>query len=174
MARAVSDEIIQTAENVFREYLRDRGLKYTDERRGILLTAMKNDTHFEAEQLLLLVRQNDAHVGKATVYRTLKLLVECGIVKEVHFSNKQVHYEHTYGQDPHDHMICRRCGRIIEFGSSDVVRLRTLIAAEHGFHALSHRFAIMGLCQTCVRACPVGPRVRLLTSKGPTSTGRRK
>lgn len=158
MARAVSDNVIETAEHVFREYLRDRGLKYTDERRDILRAVMKNDEHFEAEQLLLDMRQSGHRVGKATIYRSLKLLVACGIVKEVHFSNKQVHYEHTYGQDPHDHMVCRRCGRIIEFDASEVTRLRTVIAAAHKFHALSHRFAIMGLCDACVKACPIGMR----------------
>lgn len=172
MARAVSDSVIETAENVFREYLRDRGLKYTAERQAILRAVMKNDEHFEAEQLLLDMRQAGHRVGKATIYRSLKILVACGIVKEVHFSNKQVHYEHTYGQDPHDHMVCRRCGRIIEFDAAEVTRLRTLLAAEHRFHALSHRFAIMGLCEACVRACPIGLRANiLLTRKG---KGRKK
>ncbi len=159
MARPVSDDVIQTAEHVFREYLRDRSLKYTTERRLVLQAVMRNDEHFEAEQLLLDMRQAQARVGKATVYRTLKLLVDCGIVKEVHFSNKQVHYEHTYGQDAHDHMVCRKCGRIIEFGSRDVTRLRTLLAARHRFHALLHRFQIIGLCEGCVATCPAGDEV---------------
>lgn len=149
MAQPVSEDIIQTAENVFREFLRDRGLKYTGEREKILQAVMHTDEHFEAEELLRLMWQESNRVGKATVYRTLKLLVECGIVKEVHFSNKQVHYEHTYGQDPHDHMVCRRCGRIIEFDAAEVVRLRTVISAKARFHALSHRFQILGLCEVC-------------------------
>ena len=166
MPQPAPDEQIATAENIFREYLRDRGLKYTDERRTMLQCVMRNDEHFEAEQLLLTMRQAGVRVGKATIYRTLKLLVACGIVKEVHFSNKQVHYEHTYGQDPHDHMVCRRCGRIIEFDAHDVLRLRTAIAAGQRFHALSHRFQITGLCETCVKACPIGVRVnQLLGSK---------
>lgn len=165
MARALGQDMIETAENVFREFLRDRGLKYTGERRKIVQAVMRTDEHFEAEQLFLTMRQEAQRVGKATVYRTLKLLVECGIVKEVHFSNKQVHYEHTYGQDPHDHLVCRRCGRIIEFDAGEVVRLRTLIAAERRFHALSHRFQILGLCEACVQACPVGPQAGVLSSK---------
>ena len=156
MARPVSDDVIHTAEHVFREYLRDRSLKYTSERRLVLQAVMRNDEHFEAEQLLLDMRQAQARVGKATVYRTLKLLVDCGMVKEVHFSNKQVHYEYTYGQDPHDHMVCRRCGRIIEFGAAEVLRLRTAVAARHRFHALLHRFQIIGLCEACMTACPAG------------------
>lgn len=166
MARAVNENVIETAEHVFREYLRDRGLKYTVERRDILRAVMKNDEHFEAEQLLLDMRQTGPRVGKATIYRSLKLLVACGIVKEVHFSNKQVHYEHTYGQDPHDHMVCRRCGRIIEFDAAEVTRLRTLIAAAHKFHSLSHRFAIMGLCEACVKACPIGMRATAARGRG--------
>lgn len=171
------DEIVRTAENLFREFLRDRGLKYTDERENILGSVMGTDEHFEAEQLLFLMRQKNLRVGKATVYRTLKLLVECGIVKEVHFSNKQVHYEHTYGQDPHDHMVCRRCGRIIEFDAKDVERLRTLIAANYRFHALSHRFQIHGLCEACSKSCPIGLQAKLLSGakkKPSKARGRRK
>ena len=169
------EEFISTAENVFKEFLRDRSLNYTSERENIVRTVMQTDEHFEAEQLLFLMRQRDQRVGKATVYRTLKLLVECGIVKEVHFSNKQVHYEHTYGQDPHDHMVCRRCGRIIEFDAREVSRLRTVIAAEHRFHALSHRFQILGLCEKCTRSCPIGLQAKLLGSRpagGSVSKGR--
>ncbi|MEE8169410.1 MAG: transcriptional repressor [Phycisphaerae bacterium] len=155
MAKPVADETIATAENVFREYLRDRELKYTYERRVLLGAVMRHDGHFEVEDLTLDLRQRGHRVAKATIYRTLPLLVNCGIVKQVQLSNKQMHYEHTYGQDPHDHMICRRCGRIIEFDSSDVARLRTLIGGQHDFYALSHRFSIMGLCKTCVETCPV-------------------
>lgn len=155
MARPVDDETIATAENVFREYLRDRGLKYTYERQVLLQAVMRHDGHFEAEELLLRLRQQGLRVAKATIYRTLPLLVNCGIVKQVQLSNKQTHYEHTYGQDPHDHMICRRCGRIIEFDSEDVMRLRTMISARHSFYALSHRLAITGLCEACVKSCPV-------------------
>ncbi len=158
MAKPVTEEMIRTAENVFREYLRDRGLKYTEERRALLQAVMRDDEHFEAERLLLALRQAGVRIGKATVYRTLPLLVNCGIVRQVQFSNKQVHYEHTYGQDPHDHMVCRRCGRIIEFDAADVSRLRTILAARHRFHALSHRLQITGLCEQCVNSCPVATR----------------
>jgi len=151
MARLVSEDGIRTAEEVFRSYLRTRGLKYTAERRRVLLAVMRNNDHFEAEQLVLDMRQTAARVGKATVYRTLKLLVDCRIVREVHFSNKQVHYEHIYGQEPHDHMVCRRCGRIVEFDAAEVMRLRDRLAARRRFQAISHRFQIFGLCEGCSR-----------------------
>lgn len=175
VAKAANEEMIKTAEHVFREYLRDRGLKYTREREELLRAIMRYDEHFEAEQLLLALRHGGVRVGKATIYRTLPLLVNCGIVKQVQFSNDRVHYEHTYGQDPHDHMVCRRCGRIIEFDAADVVRLRTVLAARQRFHALSHRFQIVGLCRPCVEACPVASRPILPPAgKGEASKARRK
>jgi len=156
MAMQVSEEVVRTAEAVFREFLRQRRLKYTPERAEMVRAVMRHNEHFEAEQLLRVLRQAGVRVGKATVYRTLKLLVLAGIVKEVQFSAKQTHYEHTYGQGPHDHMVCRRCRRIIEFDAADVLKLRGQIASKRGFHAVAHRFQIIGLCETCVKNCPVG------------------
>ncbi len=158
MAKPLSDEEIQTAENIFREYLRDRGLKYTPERQTLLREVLGTDEHFEAEQLLIALRQTGRRVAKATIYRTLPLLVQCGIIKQVQFGDKMTHYEHTFGQDPHDHMVCRRCRRIIEFDSADVERLRTILATRNRFHAIAHRFQITGLCWECVQACPAAQR----------------
>lgn len=157
MAKPLSAEEIQSAENIFREYLRDRGLKYTGERKALIQEVLSNDSHFEAEQLLIALRQAGQRVAKATVYRTLPLLVQCGIIKQVQFGDKITRYEHTFGQDPHDHMVCRRCRRIIEFDSGEVVQLRAQIAAQHRFHAISHRLQIIGLCYECTQACPAAP-----------------
>ncbi len=151
MPRPVNPKAIENAEKVFRRYLLDRGLKYTGERRLLLQAVMRNNGHFEAEQLLLEMRQASERVGKATVYRTLKLLVDCGIVREVQFTHKQAHYEHTYGDLPHDHMICQHCGRIIEFDAVDVLRLREEVARTRGFRAQSHRFQIRGFCAACLK-----------------------
>ncbi len=151
MPKPVNTKAVVNAEKVFRKYLLEHGLKYTGERRLLLQAVVRNNGHFEAEQLLLDMRQASERVAKATVYRTLKLLVDCGIVREVQFTNKQVHYEHTYGDVPHDHMICRHCGRIIEFDAVDVLRLREKVAREHGFRSQSHRFQIRGLCALCLK-----------------------
>ncbi len=165
MAKPLSDDSIQTAENIFREYLRDRGLKYTPERRAVLREVLRNDEHFEAEQLLIALRQGGARVAKATVYRTLPLLVNCGIIKQILFGDKLARYEHTFGQDAHDHMVCQHCRRIIEFDSADVERLRTVVASQHRFYATSHRFQIAGLCWECIQACPEGERPFIPTTE---------
>lgn len=172
MAKALSEEEIQTAENIFREYLRDRGLKYTPERRTLLYEVLGNDEHFEAEQLLIALRQSGKRVAKATIYRTLPLLVSCGIIRQVHFGDNLARYEHTFGQDPHDHMVCRRCHRIVEFDSGDVVNLRAVLASRHNFHAIGHRFQITGLCWECIQACPAAQRP-FVPDGGGANTGRR-
>ena len=140
---------------VFRKYLRDHGIKCTGARRKILDAVLDLHEHFEAEQVLELLRQRGWKVGKATVYRTLPLLVDCGILKQVRFDVKQAHYEHAFGESPHDHMVCRRCGRIIEFSSDEVEELRARIARRYRFHVTGHRFQLSGLCWDCAINCPV-------------------
>ena len=153
MAKAISDEKIAEAEAAFVRYLRAHHIKYTRPRRAILWAALKRKVHFDAEQLLVLLHQSGAKVAKATIYRTLPLLVDCGILKQVRLSDDQAHYEHTLEDAPHDHMVCRRCGRIIEFESRRVEQLREQIARENSFRAVAHRFGISGYCETCVQSC---------------------
>lgn len=153
----------------FKKYLADRGIRCTSARIRVLEAALQMHEHFETEQVVDVLKERGVKVGKATVYRTLPLLVDCGILKQVRFDVKQAHYELAYGEDPHDHMVCRRCGRIVEFGAEDVVELRTRIARKNHFHAISHRFQISGLCWDCSIACPVASAV--VTTK-PQGNGR--
>ena len=139
----------------FRKYLKVHGIRYTLARQRILDAVLDLDEHFEAEQVLHVLRQRGKKVGKATVYRTLPLLVDCGILKQVRFDVKQAHYEHAFGEGPHEHMVCRRCGRIVEFSSGELLELRSQIARRHHFHAISHRFQLSGLCWECSIRCPV-------------------
>ncbi len=155
MSKVLSPTDKQSAESAFIHYLKLKRIKYTKPRRAILQGVLRINDHFEAEQLLAQLHLAGERVGKATVYRTLPLLVDCGVLKQVRFSDKQAHFEHAFGEDAHDHMVCRRCGRIIEFSSERIEKLRALIAKEENFHAIAHRFQISGLCQTCVQSCPV-------------------
>jgi Fur family transcriptional regulator, ferric uptake regulator len=144
-----------SAHKVFTEYLRQQGIKNTQARRKVLETVLKLPGHFEAEQVLYHLRERGEKVGKATVYRTLPLLVDCGILAQVRFDARRAHYKFALGEDPHDHMVCRRCGRIIEFASQELVQLRTRIAQRHRFHVISHRLQLSGLCWECSVSCPV-------------------
>jgi len=159
MTMSPDQDDLLAAEGIFRAYLFDHGLKYTRERQAILRGVMANEQHFEAEQLLMDLRAAGCRVAKATIYRTLPLLADCGIIKQERFGEKEARYEHTYGHKPHDHMVCQKCGRIIEFDSSEVARLAGILAEMQGFQALSHRFQIVGLCPQCTEKNPPGALV---------------
>ena len=141
-----SDEIRQT----FLDFLRERGIRNTHARRVILDVALELREHFEAEQLIYALRERGERVGKATVYRTLPLLVAAGILKQVSLGTRQAHYERAIGDDPHDHLVCRRCGLIIEFAAREVIDLCERLARPHAFRVSGHRLRLFGLCRDCV------------------------
>lgn len=140
---------VSKAEESFRDYLRERGLKYTSERRTLLLAILGTQEHFEPDDLLVSLRQEGIRVGKATIYRTLPLLVDCGVLRRAYLGGNRGYYEHSLGPTPHDHMICRHCGRVVEFDSTDLLQLRESLASAAGFQAIAHRFQILGLCGQC-------------------------
>jgi len=156
LAKPVNPDEIATAERAFREFLRHRGHKYTTRRQVMLRAVMSVDEHFDVERILVELRGRGHRVGRATVYRALAMLESCGIIKRVTFGGKHTHYEHIHGHSSHDHMECRRCGRIIEFDNAAVVELRKVLARQYQFHDVSHRFQVMGLCRECWQSCPAG------------------
>jgi len=140
------------AQEVFRKYLRERGLKNTRERQAVLAAAISIGEHFQAEQLLFFMHNQGRRVAKATLYRTLPLLVDCGILSRERFGDEQFHYERTFRREPHDHMLCERCGRIVEFDSAEIEALRRKLARQCRFQDRAHRFQIVGLCHRCAGA----------------------
>jgi Fur family ferric uptake transcriptional regulator len=134
---------MDTPENVFREFLRQHKLKYTTERLAILNSVQKFGRPFEAEELLLTLREADHRVSKATIYRTLKHLLDAGLLKQVHFGGpKQAHYDFINPTQAHDHLLDLDTGKIIPFSSEQVIKLREEIAKKMGFTSLSHHFQI--------------------------------
>lgn len=136
-------------QTVFATYLRSERLKVTPERMAILEAAFSTSGHFAAEDLLLRLRLAGSNVSKATVYRTLALLVKCGILREVIFGEKHIHYETTLGKTHHDHLICLSCGKIIEFAEPTIEQLQETICAAYQFLPHRHKLEITGLCQAC-------------------------
>ncbi len=143
------NESQDAARETFNRYLKQRGIKLTAPRRRILDVVLDLSDHFEAEQLVYALSRQGHRVAKATVYRTLPLLVDCGILKQVRFDVKQAFYERSFGEAVHDHLVCQECGRIIEFASQKIIDLRDQLAHQHGFQAASHRFQITGRCADC-------------------------
>ena len=152
---------------VFLEHLQKAGLKRTAQRDLILEVFLRTEEHVSSERLYELVRQNDPNVGYTTVYRTLKLLTDCGLAREVRFGDGRAHYEHNYKHQHHDHLICTDCGQIVEFFSPEIEALQDDIAASYGFIVTQHSMRLFGLCSECRKtsqlhniASAAQPRVR--------------
>ncbi len=130
---------------LFRRYLHGQRLKFTPERAMILDSALQKTGLFDAEQLLADLNHRGHRASRATVYRTLTHLQDAGILKPVFFDNKQSYYEVIAGRTTHDYLICVETGRVIEFDSDRLKKLRDEICREHGFEAISHQFHIYGV-----------------------------
>ena len=136
---------------IFRKFLKSEGLRFTPERAIILEEAFSIHEHFEAEDLVFSIRRHGHRVSKATVYRTLALLVQCGLLREVIFGERHSHYEHVFGHKHHDHLICLKCGKIIEFSEETIERLQKSVCAQYRFEPVRHRLEITGTCEDCAR-----------------------
>ena len=136
-------------EDIFREYLESKKLKFTIERQKILDRVFANHKHFEADELLVDLRQNKLKISKATIYRTLSLLVKSGLLREVIFGERHAHYEQVYGYEHHDHLVCNTCGKIIEFVENRIEKLQDEVCKENNFEPESHRLQIQGFCEDC-------------------------
>ena len=130
---------------IFRRYLHGEKLKFTPERAMILDAVLRQTTLFDAERLVSDLKQFGHRVSRATAYRTLSHLQDAGILKQVFFDNKVSYYEVIAGRQTYDYLICVSTGRVIEFSSDKLRKLRDEICAAHGFSPLSHQFHIFGL-----------------------------
>lgn len=130
---------------IFRRFLKRKGLKFTTERALILNSVLGKPDVFEADALLNEMRTAGHRVSKATIYRTLKHLLEAGIISEVLIDSRQSHYQLSFGREPKGHLVCVETNRIIEFPASELIALRDRICREHGFEPVSHRFVIYGV-----------------------------
>jgi Fur family ferric uptake transcriptional regulator len=130
---------------------------------------LRTEEHLTSEDLYWLVQKEDPTVGNTTVYRTLKLLTEAGLAREVRFGDNKTYYEHHYNHQHHDHMICTQCGLVLEFYSAELEALQDQIADNFGFGTTHHSLRLWGVCKECQRkeiesqSTPPGaqPRVRV-------------
>ena len=133
-------------------YLEEHNLKHTKQREAILDVFLEIQGHITSEDLYQRVRENHSQIGYTTVYRTMKLLCEAGLAHEHNFDNVtryEVAHEH------HDHLVCTRCGRIIEFECGMIEKAQDEIAERYGFRVLRHRHELYGHCDSCQKALEV-------------------
>lgn len=163
--KAVLNEVLKVMKNgtngeeqfgeekeIFLKHVQKYGLRRTAQRDLILEVFLKTEEHLASEDLYDLVKKEDPSVGQTTVYRTLKLLTEAGLAREVRFGDGRTHYEHHYNHEHHDHMICVECGKIIEFFSPELEAMQDEIASKYNFAITQHSLRLLGLCEDCQQA----------------------
>ncbi|HCR03921.1 MAG TPA: transcriptional repressor [Gemmatimonadetes bacterium] len=135
---------------LFSRYLREQGLPITHQREAVAQTVFSSTDHLSVEDIEGCLREDGERIGKATIYRTLDLLVNSKLVEEHDFGEGFKRYEHRLSRQPvHEHLICLECGKVTEFRSEEVEHVESRVASEYGFAPSRHRLEIYGLCRNC-------------------------
>lgn len=153
--------VSELPEEKFREFLEIRGDKLTKPRRLLVRHIFDSHKHFDADELAADLRTAGLGVSRSTVYRTLPLLVEAGLLRELRLTNRTA-YEPDYGYPSHDHLHCTKCNKVVEFRNDEIRQLRESISREHGFRPDGHKFIITGVCPDCSRAASRRRRLDLI------------
>ena len=143
----------------FLRFLRSRGQRVTSERLALFDEIFSQHGHIDAEELLAGMKTRGLKISRATVYRNLDLLVECGLARKQRLGRDRFLYEHLHGGQQHDHLVCNGCGRVVEFMSPGIAALQAEICRAHGFVPSRYNLQITGLCNVCAEAArnPANP-----------------
>ncbi|MFY9824054.1 MAG: Fur family transcriptional regulator [Thermoanaerobaculia bacterium] len=136
----------------FLQYLRGRGHRVTGERLALFDEIFSQHGHIDAEELLAAIKARSLKISRATVYRNLDLLVECGLARKQRLGGRGFLYEHVHSGQQHDHLVCTGCGRVVEFVSPGIAALQGEICRAHGFVPTRHTLQISSLCNLCAEA----------------------
>jgi len=138
---------------LFGRYLRDLGLPVTHQREAVAEVVLASDGHLSVDDIEGALRSRDERIGKATIYRTLDLLVRSRLVEEHDFGEGFKRYEHRLSSHPvHEHLICLECGTVTEFESNELYRVENRVRSEYGFAPVRRSLEIYGLCKACQNA----------------------
>lgn len=142
--------VSQTPEDKFREFLASRPTpqRFTTPQQELIRHIFERHSHFDAEQLIENLKAAGKSVGRATVYRTLKKLVDAGLLRRIEVGTRTV-FDHDYGYPAHDHLVCERCDKMIEFLNPDLDAVLRDVTAQHGFRAAGRTLVIRGVCAEC-------------------------
>ena len=133
----------------FKDALRKEGLKVTPQRIAVLEEIIKNKGHRESEDVYMAIKTRKTHVSRATVYRTLDILVQNGFARKLNLGDGRARYEPKIDSPHHDHMICNNCGKIIEFVNHEIEKIQEEIAKHHQFKLQQHIHQLFGICKEC-------------------------
>ena len=140
----------QRERQAFLQHLKDNGQRVTPERLAVFDEIFEQHRHIDAEELLVAIQKKGHRISRATVYRNMDLMVDCGLVRKYRLGQRRFLYEHVHPGQYHDHLVCKECGRVVEFVSPGISALQREICRAHGFSADHHQFQILGLCEACV------------------------
>ncbi|RJP29559.1 MAG: transcriptional repressor [Candidatus Omnitrophota bacterium] len=134
---------------IFNNYINRRRFRHTPQRIKILDVFLETEGHVSFQELYRLVKKKHPEIGLTTVYRSMKLFSECGLCSEIDFGDGVLRFEHKYNHKHHDHLICTKCGQLIEVVSPRLEKMQEAMAKKHGFVSLSHKLEIFGICSSC-------------------------
>ena len=134
---------------VFREFVRKKGLRNTPERETIIEEIFSTHEHFDVDELYFRLQTKRKKISKPSIYRLIPYLLESDLIQEAYFEDGHLHYEPIYGHKHHCHLRCLRCGKIIEFEEKALKRVEKKLAEKHDFLVKSHKFEVLGYCPTC-------------------------
>lgn len=146
---AGADAAMARAVERFRDYLHGRSLRVTEIREAIVRSVMERDGHFAIEDLVRDLTKEGVDASRATVYRVLPLLLEAGLIQPTVLSGQKRLYEPAFEHEHHDHLICSRCGRVVEFLFEAFEMLQKEVAAKYGFELTAHFHELVGICADC-------------------------
>ena len=135
--------------NRFKEALKKEGLKYTPQRTAVLEEIIKDKGHRESEEIYLALKKREQHVSRATVYRTMDILVNNGFARKMNLGDGRARYESKVNSPHHDHLVCMDCGLIVEFMDQKIEDLQDEIAIQYEFQLKRHIHQLFGLCKKC-------------------------
>ena len=135
--------------NRFKEALKEEGLKYTPQRTAVLEEIIKDKGHRESEEIYMALKKRGQHVSRATVYRTMDILVNNGFARKMNLGDGRARYESKVNSPHHDHLVCMDCGLIVEFMDQKIEDLQNEIAIQYEFQLKRHIHQLFGLCKKC-------------------------
>jgi len=138
----------------FERFLHRKDLRLTEARAAIVEAALARDGHYPIEELIADLKARGIRGSKATVYRTLPLLAEAGILQPAIIAADTKSYETTFGKGHHDHLLCSGCGKVVEFEFEAFEILQRDVASKHGFRLVAHYHELVGTCRDCLQKGP--------------------
>ena len=140
---------LDAAKETLAKHLKSKKLRVTPERFKILDEVMKGTGHFDADELHAKLRSRGIKVSRATIYNTLDVFLQCGLIAKYRFGENHSRYEKAFGRPRHDHLICLSCGDIIEFVNEKLNRIHEDVCKEKNFKAHNSTLQIFGICEKC-------------------------